>query len=86
MAERTPMTIHPKVKEKAKDYASNVYLAMEWRIIATLLTFLSAYIVSGNIIVSTKIASVEVLIKIIAHAIWLKHRVRKHKKDIHGVK
>lgn len=74
------MTIHPKVKEKAKDYASNMYLAVEWRIIATLLTFLSAYLVSGNFLISTKIASVEVLIKIVAHMLWLKHRVRRHKK------
>lgn len=62
---------------KVRSFAENFYFAVEWRIIATTITFIAAFIVSGSFTVSLSIASVEVLIKIIVQIFWLKYRVRK---------
>jgi uncharacterized membrane protein len=67
------MTIHPKLK----DFFSHIYLALEWRVIATFITFIAALIISGDAKISLGIASVESVAKIVVQSFWLKHRVKK---------
>lgn len=68
------------MNSKLFDFLRNIYLAIEWRIIATFLTFFAAYIVSKDIKISVEIVSLEVVLKIIAQTFWIKFRVKNSQK------
>jgi uncharacterized membrane protein len=65
-----------------KELIANFYFALEWRIIATLITFFASYIVSGSFTLSLGIASVEAVIKIVVQMVWLKYRVKRGYKKL----
>jgi len=60
-----------------KSLSKNFYFALEWRVIATTITFIAAYLVSGSFTVSFEIAGIEIVLKIIAQVFWLQYRVGK---------
>ena len=64
--------IHPKFRE----FITHFYFAIEWRIIATAITFAVAYIVSGNIKISLGIAGIESIAKMFIQTAWLQYRVK----------
>lgn len=66
------------IRLKLREFFTHFYLAMEWRIIATFITFVAAYLVSGSVKVSLGIAGVEGVAKIVVQSFWLQHRVKKH--------
>ncbi|OHA65157.1 MAG: hypothetical protein A3D64_02565 [Candidatus Wildermuthbacteria bacterium RIFCSPHIGHO2_02_FULL_49_9] len=68
------MNMHPKLRE----FFGHFYFAVEWRIIAIIITFLAAYIISGDIKISLGITSIESVAKMIVQTFWLQYRVKNH--------
>ncbi|MBI4122920.1 MAG: DUF2061 domain-containing protein [Parcubacteria group bacterium] len=60
-----------------KKFAEDFFLAAEWRIIATFITVLVVYIVSGDIKLSLQIGGLEAIAKMIVQSIWIRIRVKK---------
>lgn len=60
-----------------KKFVEDFCLAVEWRIIATFITILVAYVVSRDIKIALQIGGLEAIAKMVVQSIWIRIRVKK---------
>lgn len=57
--------------------------AIEWRIYAVVLDFIVVYLFTGKLILSFAVSSTSAIVRTIAHAIWVKIKLRQVKGKLY---